>query len=347
MSRFHCENCLFTSCLELPKPCTDTEYCFSDQFTVDFNSEPNSWGSPNARHVPAVTGIPNEGKGNGLQSDNGEIRESNAEAIQSSRETKLGKSADEMVANTSAGVLASIDRCEEEMIVLTTLKQTAEVCLASVLSKEVDGGEASARTSELCVRVYEALAQDSGPTEGQDVYVRLGYAGKGFTTSRKASRPWATGTGGAGGRLGALHVTWNELYHFEDAVYSDYPGCLKVGIEREDGQELASAEIKLDGLQDQRVHHQWCTIGNGWRVYVACQYVRSAADMLQSHIREFEVRLQAADTTLTWLRSSQAEQSSPRSELHTPRRQDQPSPKQSNAADVFAHPSPFIGTVDV
>jgi hypothetical protein len=226
----------------------------------------------------------------------------------------------------------NIDRCEEEIVVLTTLKETAEACLQAVLdgsarasstaidvSKDNDE-DVPATDSELVVRVYEALAGDAGPTEGLDVRIRLQHAGKEFVTSLRPSRSWASDSGSLAGRGGALHVTWNELFRFKGAAVpceeESEPGpgpdarSLSLAVMREDGEIVASVEVPLLSLLDQRVQHQWCTIGCGWRVYIALQLVRSAAEMLRSHISEFEARLILARTKLTWLQTLQKSEAS-------------------------------------
>lgn len=189
-----------------------------------------------------------------------------------------------------------IDRCEEEIYVLTVLKDTAQACLHSATtSAPTDQTDDDVPTCEpeLAVRVLEALADDAGPTEGLDVRIQLQHAGKDLATSLRPSRSWASDSGAVLGRGNALHVTWNELFRFKAAqkLTSTGPGSLALTVVREDGEEVASIEVPTEILENQKVHHQWCTIGCGWRVYVAMQFVRSAADILSNHIADFEARL--------------------------------------------------------
>lgn len=201
-------------------------------------------------------------------------------------------------------VPAEIERCEEEILVLTTLKDTAQACFHAVTTStpgdQTESDDVPTREAELAVRVLEALADDAGPTEGLDVRIRLQHAGKDSATSLRPSRSWASDSGAVLGRGTALHVTWNELFRFKAAekLTACGPGSLVLAVVREDGGEVASLEVSLECLENQKVHHQWCTIGCGWRIYIAMQFVRSAADVLQNHIADFEARLAAARSKL-------------------------------------------------
>lgn len=289
-----CDVCVLSSCFDLsnvPKPC-DREYCFDTRERDHQVEFPTDAGNTNMVHGPE---------------QRGEIRE--ADTMAKAKELQEARRLREEALRDTA---ASIDRCEEELVVLETLKQTAEACLDSVLEQAFTHNDDVPKDddvpsidAELVVRIYEALADDAGPTEGLDVCIQLQHAGKDSATSLRPSRSWASDTGTLAGRMGALHVTWNELFRFKasETEVGRGPDSLALAVVREDGEAIASVEVELAGLIDQKVQHQWCTIGCGWRVYFAMQFVRSAPELLRSHISEFEVRLRNAQTRLAWLRN--------------------------------------------
>ena len=182
-------------------------------------------------------------------------------------------------------LLDQVERHEEELFVMSTLKATAEANLFACVG--ADGPDVGVH-QELVVRVLEVHGNDLGALDGQDVYVAISHKGCRFSTKSKPCSGWSSGGGIS--TKGNVHFTWNDQFSFVAVQGSSAP--LSLSFLRIDNSVIAEAEVGLPDLSDQRVCHQWFQLGQTWRLYAALQFVSSPEELLHAHIAEFESRLQ-------------------------------------------------------
>jgi len=185
-------------------------------------------------------------------------------------------------------LLRRIERQEEDIFVMSTLKATAEANLFACVGP--DGMDVGVPQEELVVRIIEVLGSDPGAVQGQDLYVSISNQDCRFSTGSKPSRGWSTSGTGEYGTMGSVHLTWNDQFSFVSGRGA-HKSPLLLSVVRSDNTVIAEAEVCLPDLSDQRVCHQWCQLGPQWRLYLAVQFVSSPEELLYSHIAEFEARL--------------------------------------------------------
>lgn len=293
-----CQPCIFAPCLDVPmSPCGQD--CDVEAYTlrVDQRREAGSSGGvvvPSARGA----GVADEGGVAGRYVS----RSSNGVSAVGSRQRGNEPPRENGAGVTAArDLLSRIDHFEEEVYALTALRQTACACLEAAVAREAAQGEFP--TGELDVKVVEAVCEDARPTEGLDVRIEMRHGSQKASTTLGPTRSWAAAIG-KGGRPGGVHVAWNELFRFDVPRSSASCAPLCVSVFREDGVDLASIEFPLSSLDDQKVHHEWMTLGCGWRLHVAMQLVASASELLRRHVAEFDAKLTVACDSLEALQAN-------------------------------------------
>lgn len=280
-----CRPCIFLPCMQ-PSAVPCGQECDVEAYTLRVDQRHETTGGlvvPSARGA----GIPEEGGGEGRYNSR-----ASKGVIIGSRGARNASPLRENVSGVSAArdLLSQIDHFEEEVHALTALRQTAWACLEAAEAREE--AQRSSAGGELDVKVVEAVCEDARPTEGLDVRIEMRHGSQTASTTLGPTRSWAAALG-RGGRPGGVHVAWNELFNF-DVPRSSAPEPLCVTIFREDGVDLASLEFPLSSLEDQKVHHDWMTLGCGWRLHVAIQLVASASELLRCHVAEFDAKLTVA-----------------------------------------------------
>ncbi|CAE8633547.1 unnamed protein product [Polarella glacialis] len=182
--------------------------------------------------------------------------------------------------SAAQSVLAAFDRYDQEVKVLSALKQTAAEQLKLLAQEEVKGMEPQA---ELALRVMETETNAvTSQVEGQRVRLEVQSDGHAVSSS---FRPCAQ------------HMIWKETLRLQ-LPSGNTASSFQVEILREDGVNLGSFEQPLSDLQDQRLQHRWCTFSGGWRALLLIQWVFSPADLLRAHVVAFEEKIRAARASL-------------------------------------------------
>mmetsp|Transcript_5324 Transcript_5324/g.17135 ORF Transcript_5324/g.17135 Transcript_5324/m.17135 type:complete len:226 (-) Transcript_5324:42-719(-) len=183
-------------------------------------------------------------------------------------------------------VFTEFDQLEQEVQVLTELRQTAEEHFERACAAEEAPG-AAPRAGQLWVRVVDAQRKDADEVEGQNVGVILR---SGAHTAQTAFRP------------AAPCVAWNETFPLPVHLDAPHDNFLSLTIVHEAGLAGRPGDSMLEpvpsGLQNQRARHRWCLFPDGWRLHVVFHFIHSPALLLKDHVELFEARLRKARAEL-------------------------------------------------
>lgn len=189
-------------------------------------------------------------------------------------------------------VLASFDRCTQEIEALTLLKRTAEEHYQrafDIEEAEEEKGEHALLGGMVWVRIVEAetpLVEGHFGGSSRRISIELESEGQRVCST---SRP------------GAAHIIWNEAYRLplhHEAIYDPDVNLHVAFLCDGEHAHIRIHKEQLHDLYDQKARHTSCSFPDGWRVQLVIQWIHSASHLLRDHADEFEVKLKASRAEL-------------------------------------------------